>query len=134
MARLVLKEQVDEAEEIMLSLHSEKIDDVAVVECNGRIVQSDSAFALRKAVMSQDDARVILLDLSGVSAVEGGGLGMLMFLERWAYDHDIRFKLFNPTKAVRERLELANPLPDFEIVTPDEMRALLGGAHMQSAA
>ena len=118
----------------MLSLHSEKIDDVAVVECNGRIVQSDSAFALRDAVMRQRDAHTILLDLSGVSAVEGGGLGMLMFLDRWAFDHDIRFKLFNPTKAVRERLEVANPLPEFEIVTSDEMRALLGGAHMQSAS
>lgn len=84
--------------------------------------------------MSQEDANIILLDLSGVSAIEGGGLGMLMFLERWAYDHDIRFKLFNPKKAVRERLDLANSLPDFEIVTPDEMRALLRGVDMRSAA
>jgi anti-anti-sigma regulatory factor len=119
---------------VMLSLHSERVEDVAVVECNGRIVRSDSAFALRDMVMSQKDARIILLDLSGVSAVEGGGLGMLMFLERWAYDHDIRFKLFNPKRSVRERLELANSIPEFEIATPDEIRALLGGAHMQSAA
>ena len=123
-----------EVDKVMLSLHTERLQDVAVVECNGRIVQSDSAFALRDAVMSQEDARTILLDLSGVSAVEGGGLGMLMFLERWAYDHDIRFKLFNPTRAVRERLDLANALPDFEIATPDEMRALLRGQNMQSAA
>jgi anti-anti-sigma regulatory factor len=118
----------------MLSLHSDRVEDVAVVECNGRIVRSDSAFALRDMVMSQKDARTIVLDLSGVSAVEGGGLGMLMFLERWAYDHDIRFKLFNPKRSVRERLELANSVPEFEIATPDEILALLGGAHMQSAA
>jgi|SRR5271170_2331590 anti-anti-sigma regulatory factor len=117
----------------MLSLHAQKIEDVAIIECNGRIVQSDSAFALRNLVMSQADARIILLDLSGVSSVEGGGLGMLMFLERWAYDHDIRFKLFNPTRSVRERLELANSLPDFEVATPDEIRAILG-AQMRSAA
>jgi anti-anti-sigma regulatory factor len=119
---------------VMLSLHSDRVEDVAVVECNGRIVRSDSAFALRDMVMSQKDARIIVLDLSGVSAVEGGGLGMLMFLERWAYDHDIRFKLFNPKRSVRERLELANSIPEFEIATPDEIQALLGGAHMQSAA
>jgi|SRR5580692_1510808 len=122
------------AENVMLDIHSEKVDGVAVVECNGRIVQSDSAFALRDAVMLQDDARIILLDLSGVSSVEGGGLGMLMFLQRWAYDHDIRFKLFNPTKSVRERLRLANSIPDFEIASSGEVQALLGGAHMQAAA
>jgi anti-anti-sigma regulatory factor len=118
----------------MLDIHSAKIDGVAVVECNGRIVQSDSAFALRDAVMLQDDARIILLDLSGVSSVEGGGLGMLMFLQRWAYDHDIRFKLFNPSKSVWERLQLANTIPEFEIASSGEVQALLRGAHMQAAA
>jgi|SRR5580698_5870777 anti-anti-sigma factor len=118
----------------MLDIHTEKIEDVAVIECSGRIVQSDSAFALRDAVMSQVDARVILLDLSGVSAIEGGGLGMLMFLERWAYDHDIRFKLFNPTRSVRDRLQVANCLPEFDIATTDEISATLAGARMQHFA
>jgi anti-anti-sigma regulatory factor len=84
--------------------------------------------------MSQNNARVILLDLSGVSSIEGGGLGMLMFLQRWAYDHDIRFKLFNPTGTVRERLQLANSIPEFEIASPDEVQALLGAPHLRSAA
>jgi anti-anti-sigma factor len=118
----------------MLNLHTERIENVSVIECDGRIVQSDSAFALRNLVMSQADARIILLDLSGVSSIEGGGLGMLMFLVRWAYDHDIRLKLFNPTRSVREKLQLANSLPDFEIATPEEVRAILGGAHMPFAA
>jgi len=112
----------------------ERIGDVAVIECKGRIVQSDGAFALRNAVMSEEDARIILLDLSGVTAIEGGGLGMLMFLERWAYDHDIGFKLFNPTGSVWDRLQQANCLPEFDIVSADEMLSLLGGAHLRSAA
>jgi anti-anti-sigma regulatory factor len=112
----------------MLGIHIDHLDGLAIVECSGRIVRSDAAFALRDAITSQEDARVILVDLSGVSAIEGGGLGMLMFLQRWAYDHDIRLKLFNPTRSVLEKLELANPLPDFEIASPDEMAALLSGA------
>jgi len=32
---------------------------------------------------------------------------MLVFLQRWAYDHDIRLKLFNPSRSVQERLEYA---------------------------
>ena len=109
----------------MLTIHTDRVGDIAIIECSGRLVQSNSAFALRDAVMIHDDARVILLDLSSVTSVEGGGLGMLMFLERWAYDHDISFKLFNPTRSVKERLDLANSIPDFEVATADEVRALL---------
>jgi len=114
----------------MLNIHAERIQDVAVIECSGRIVQSDSAFALRDAVITQEDARVIFLDLSGVTSIEGGGLGMLMFLERWAYDHDIRLKLFNPTRNVWDRLQTANALPEFEVASADEVRATLSRANM----
>jgi len=113
----------------MLTICIENVDGLAIVECNGRIVQSEAAFALREAVISQEDSRVILLDLSGVTAIEGGGLGMLEFLQRWAYDHDRRLKLYNPTRCVSERLDLANPIPEFEVISPDEMRALLASTH-----
>src|SRR5262249_45826475 len=69
---------------VMVSVTVEKLGELAVVECEGRIVRSEAAFALRKSVTSQADARVIVLDLSEVNALEGGGLGMLMFLQRWA--------------------------------------------------
>lgn len=109
----------------MLSLHIESIGDMAVIECEGRIVQSDAAFKLREAVHLQRDARIIVLDLSEVSAIEGGGLGMLIFLQRWAQDHDIRLKLFNPRQSVRNRLEQASSMREFDIATLDELMALL---------
>ena len=112
----------------MLSVHVENIGEMAVIECEGRIVRSDAAFKLREAVSSQRDARVIVLDLSEVSAVEGGGLGMLMFLQRWAHDHDIRLKLFNPHQCVRDRLEHISSMRGFDIATLDEMMALLACA------
>jgi len=84
-------------EEVMLSINIDNIGDLAVVECEGRIVRSEAAFKLRDAVISQNNARILVLDLSEVYAIEGGGLGMLAFLQRWACDHDIRFKLFNPS-------------------------------------
>jgi anti-anti-sigma regulatory factor len=104
------------------------IGDMAVVECEGRIVRSEAAFKLRDAVTSQTDANIVVVDLSEVYAVEGGGLGMLVFLQRWARDHDIRLKLFNPSRSVRERLELVSAMSEFDIASLHEMMALLAQA------
>jgi hypothetical protein len=56
-----------------------------------------------------------------MTTIEGGGLGMLVFLQRWARDHDIRLKLFNPSRSVRQRLDLVSLLSEFDIPTIDEM-------------
>jgi anti-anti-sigma factor len=109
----------------MLSIHVDNIGEMAVVECNGRIVQSEAALKLRQAVNLQGDSRIIVLDLSEVSAIEGGGLGMLVFLQRWAQDRGVQFKLFNPRQSVRDRLRLVNSLRVFDIASLDEMMALL---------
>jgi anti-anti-sigma regulatory factor len=120
-------------EKNMLSVHIENIGEIAVIECEGRIVQSEAAFKLREAVNLQTDASIIVLDLSEVSAIEGGGLGMLVFLQRWAQDHDIRLKLFNPRQSVRDRLEQASSMREFDIVTLDEMMALLARSDSRNA-
>jgi anti-anti-sigma regulatory factor len=117
----------------MLDLHIEKIGELAVVDCEGRIVRSEAAFKLREVVLSLRDTRIIVLDLSEVSAIEGGGLGMLLFLQRWANDHDIRFKLFNPTRSVRDRLDGASSVPEFDIATVRETMALLASADSRFA-
>jgi anti-anti-sigma regulatory factor len=120
----------------MLDLGIERIGKLGIVECIGRLVRSEAAFSLRRAVTSLEGARIIVLDLSEVSALEGGGLGMLIFLERWAHDRQIQFKLFNPRKSVWDRLELVRSIRPFDIVPLDEMIALLGdaGAHFAQAA
>jgi anti-anti-sigma regulatory factor len=116
----------------MLNVHIENIGEIAVVECEGRLVRSEAALKLREAVKLQSDARIIVLDLSEVPVIEGGGLGMLVFLQRWTYDHDIRLKLFNPRQSVRCRLERASSMQEFDIVTLDEMMALLTRAMVET--
>lgn len=111
-----------------MTVNFENIGEMAIIECEGRIVQSDDAFELRNAVNLQSDARIIVLDLSEVSAIAGGGLGMLVFLQRWAHDHDIRIKLFNPRRSVRESLDRASSMREFDIATLDEMMALIAVA------
>jgi anti-anti-sigma regulatory factor len=112
----------------MLNLGIDRIGELGIVECTGRIVRSEAAFTLRRAVTSLANSRIIVLDLSEVSAVEGCGLGMLIFLERWAHDHQIQFKLFNPRKSVRDRLELVRSIRAFDVASLQEMMAILASA------
>jgi len=112
----------------MLHLSVETIGQLSVIECKGRIVQSDAAFRLRAAVTSHGDSRIIVLDISEVSAIEGGGLGMLVFLDQWARDHAIDFKLCAPMGSVLQRLKLIRPIRAFDIISRREMMSLLAVA------
>ena len=109
----------------MVAIRVEKFTELTVVECRGRITHSDAVFKLRDAVQSQDDARVIAVDLSEVDAIGGGGLGMLIFLERWARDNGIGLKLFCPSQQVMEALAPYRSMANFEIATIQEMIGLL---------
>ncbi|HUK25795.1 MAG TPA: STAS domain-containing protein [Terriglobales bacterium] len=110
----------------MFNVSVENVGELAIVECQGRLVQSEAAFHFRDVVTSQAEARTVVVDLSEVTALEGWGLGMLMFLQRWAQDHDVRFKLFNPSLSLLNRLQKINSMSEFEIASLDEMMALLG--------
>jgi anti-anti-sigma regulatory factor len=116
-----------------LHIHIEKIGDLAVIECDGRVVRSEAAFKLREVVTSLRNARIIVLDLSEVPAIEGAGLGMLLFLQGWAHRHNIQFKLFNPARSVRDGLELVNSITELDITTLHEMMELLANADCRYA-
>jgi anti-anti-sigma factor len=109
----------------MFNLKVEKIGTVAVVYCEGRIVRSDAAFRLRDAVARQTDARVVLLDLSAVEALEGGGLGMLLFLHVWTRNRGIQLKVFDPSASVRQSLERTRSTVIVEIAEIAEVLSLL---------
>src|ERR1035438_10921932 len=109
----------------MLNVTVANIGELAVVGCEGRIVRRESAYKLREAVTSQTDARIVVLELSEVRAIGGGGLGMLVSLQRWAREHNIRFLLFHPSKSVQNKLKRARSIAQFYITSLEEMRALL---------
>jgi anti-anti-sigma regulatory factor len=116
------------AEEGMVAIHAEKLHDLAVVECKGRIVRSDSVFKLRDFVQAQAPVRTIALDLSEVEAIDGGGLGMLAFLERWARQKGIGFKLFSPSRPVLQGLAQNRSILNFKITGFHEMMTLTGAS------
>jgi anti-anti-sigma regulatory factor len=116
----------------MMTVRADKIGDLVIVECEGLLVRSEAAFTLRNAVISQKDSHTVVLDMSQLEALEGGGLGMLSFLQRWAYDNNIRLKLFNLQGAVLHKLERSGLLPTFELATPEEITELLTYAQHRS--
>jgi anti-anti-sigma regulatory factor len=110
----------------MLDINVETFNDLAVVDCKGRIVRDDAVFKLRYVVQAQATVRTIALDLSEVKAIGGGGLGMLAFLERWARENDIHLKLYCPSAAVLQGLAQNRSLGNFEIATFPEMMEVFG--------
>ena len=110
----------------MFSVQVVESGDAAVLQCKGRIVRSDAAYTLREMVTAQVTARVVVLDLSEVEALEGGALGMLVFLQRWTHDNGIKLKLFNPQGVVRRSLERARTVCNFELVSEVDVLAFLG--------
>jgi len=117
----------------MLNVTVAKLGEVTVVGCEGRIVQRESAYKLREAVTSLTDARIVVLELSEVSALGGGGFGMLVFLQRWARENNIRFLLFNPSESVQSVLKRARSIAEFYIPSFEEMMALLAYANSRYA-
>lgn len=117
----------------MLSVKIETLGDLAVVECEGRIVRSEAAFKLRDAVISQATARIVVLDLSEVNAIGNGGVGMLVFLQQWACHHDIQLKLYSPSRSVLDGLEYYSSIRNFEIANLHEIMTLLANADSRYA-
>jgi anti-anti-sigma regulatory factor len=88
---------------VTLEIHNSN-PHVAVLRCRGRIVYGDGADDLLRAVMSQDKP-CVQIDLSAVNAIDAGGLGALVAVERWARETHRSVQLTNPSVRIREMLE-----------------------------
>jgi anti-anti-sigma factor len=106
-----------------MSLHikKEQTGGVALLQCAGKMVSAEALYLLRDAVRSSSQARVIVLDLSEVSMLGAHGLGMLVHLHNWACANDIQLMLVNPSKLVREVLELTGLTSVLHISSVDDV-------------
>jgi anti-anti-sigma factor len=108
-----------------LYIKSEQTGDVAVLQCTGRIVRGEALRFLKCAVTGLHKPRVVVLDLSAVEMLDGGGLGMLVFLHRWTRDNGIQLKLVNPSEFVREMLDRTRLSCVFDISSVDDAVEIL---------
>jgi anti-anti-sigma factor len=109
----------------MLDVQVLELGEIAVLHCKGRIVRSEAAYTLRDLVTANRDKRTIVLDLSEVDSIEGGGLGMLVFLRRWTADNGIELKLFNPSSRVCQRINHGQSAREFETLSDKDLLHLL---------
>jgi anti-anti-sigma factor len=115
-------------ESAMLTIDVEKAGDVAVVHCGGRLVRGAEVATLRSAVVSEKTTRIVVLDLSQLEFMDGGGLNALVSLHHWTRNHGIQLKLVNPSDFVHEMLARTRLNRVFEISSLHEALRVLAGA------
>ena len=96
----------------MLNISVEKTCGVVTFKCTGRIVRGDEGAILCAAIHQQE--RELNLELTGVTAIDAGGMGALLSLQAAG----LYLRLVNPSAAVRELLRLTKLDTVFEILEP----------------
>ena len=108
-----------------LTIKRDQTGDVAILQCVGRIVRGEPLHFLKDAVTSLKNPRMVVLDLTDVEMLDGGGLGMLVFLHRWTRDNRIQLKLVNPSSFVREMLDRTRLTCLFNVSSIDDVFTVL---------
>ena len=108
-----------------LKICSQQAGDVAIVECQGRLIRGKPVLALREAITRLRKVRIVVLDLSHIETMDAGGLGTLVLLHRWLRDNGSQLKLVNPNTFVRELLESTRLTCVFNIASVDDAVEIL---------
>src|SRR5436190_21196770 len=116
----------------MLTVRVERAEDIAVVKCAGRIVRGQE-WPLKTAVLGEDRARMVVLDLSEIETLDAGGLTLLVSLHRWTESNRTHFKLVNPRPFVHEMLTRTHLDCVFDISTLHDALAVLGDCECHRA-
>jgi len=111
-----------------LQIESSRAGDVAIVQCKGRLVRGNPLQSLREAVMRFPDARIVVLDLTALENIDGGGLGTLVFLHRWAREHAVQIKLVNANSFIREMLDRTRLTCVFDVSSVEDAVEILCNA------
>jgi anti-anti-sigma factor len=98
-----------------LKFKVECLQDVAVVNCSGRMVRGAALDQLRRRIEQLDRVRMLVLDVSEIDQLDAGGLGTLLLVRRWAMQKSAKMKLVNPPAFFRKLLEATRLTQVFEI-------------------
>jgi len=108
-----------------LQYQIERIEDVAVVRCSGRMVRGAALDGFRRRIEQVDRLRVLVLDLSEIQQIDAGGLGTLLLVRRWASQNSTRLNLVDPPVFFRRLLEATHLSSVFEISSLKDALSIL---------
>jgi anti-sigma B factor antagonist len=106
---------------MQLKLTTRTVQGILVVNCDGRIVFGEESAELRDAVkklVTQNNQ--LVLNLSGVSYIDSGGLGTLVALYTTAHNAGGAIKLSNLTQRVGDLLQVTKLLTIFEVFDSED--------------
>src|SRR5450631_4266647 len=101
------------------------LQDVAIVNCSGRMVRGAALDTFRRQIEQLERVRVLVLDVSEVDHLDAGGLGALLLVRRWAALRSAKVKLVNPPIFFRSMLETTHLNSVFEISSLKEALCIL---------
>jgi anti-anti-sigma factor len=108
-----------------LKFQVECLQDVAVVNCSGRMVRGAALDEFRRRIEQLGRVRVLVLDLSEIDHLDAGGLGTLLLVRRWATQKSAKLKLVNPPAFFRRILEATHLTSVFEVSSLKEAISIL---------
>ena len=108
-----------------LQFQVECLQDVAVVNCCGRMVRGAALDQFRRQIEQLERVRVLVLDVSEVEQLDAGGLGTLLLVRRWATQKSAKLKLVNPPVFFRRVLDATHLTSVFEISSLKEAIGIL---------
>lgn len=108
-----------------LQFQVECLQDVAVVNCSGRMVRGAALDQFRRRIEQLERVRVLVLDLSEVEQLDAGGLGTLLLVRCWATQKSAKLKLVNPPVFFRRVLDATHLTSVFEISSLKEAIGIL---------
>jgi anti-anti-sigma factor len=89
----------------MLKVQAKKLGAVAVLSLQGQIVTGETEI-LCNSVQCLSEVNAVILDLTRVTTVDAGGLGVMLALREEAESRGARFELMNLTKQIRRVFEI----------------------------
>src|SRR5450631_380116 len=104
-----------------LKMETSVTDGVTVVSCHGRILFGEEAAALREELKRLlASSRQIVLNLSGVSYIDSGGLGTLVGVYSSARSAGADIKLTGLGQRLRDVLQVTKLVTVFEVYDSEQ--------------
>jgi anti-sigma B factor antagonist len=106
----------DKESNLKLDLQTRAIDKITVLFCSGRFTYRDEATAFSQKISDLlPNTQQLIVDLSGVEAIDSAGLGELVVVHMWIKASGCSLKLAGANPRIRHLLEITNLLSVFDL-------------------